>query len=170
MMKKTSNRIMFYVILVLTGSMLAACSGPMVKNTVSATDPAYQAIIPEEPYRIHAGDSLDVKFYYNPELNETVTVRPDRKISLQLVHDVMAAGFTPEELSQILADKYRKEVKKPVITVIVRTFNGHKVYVDGEVTRPGMQAMVEEMTLLQSVSGAGGFKPTARLNEILVLR
>ena len=61
-------------------------------------------------------------------------------------------------------------MKKPEITVIVRTFNGNKVYIDGEVAKPGMQAMLEEMTLLQSISGAGGFKETARLNEILIIR
>jgi len=86
-------------------------------------------------YIIQAGDQLDIKFFYNPELNDSVTVRPDGKISLQLVDEVQAAGQTPAQLDDFLTEKYAKELRKPVITVIVKSFASQRVYVGGEVNR-----------------------------------
>lgn len=149
--------------------MLASC-GTVVKNPVAITDPNFQAAIPEKAYKINVGDTLDIKFYHNPELNETVIVRPDGRISLQLVQDVMVSGRTPDELRKVLMEGYKSEVRKPEIVIIVRTFNNNKIYVDGEVLKPGMLPLLGEMTVLQSVASAGGFKETARLEEIIVIR
>jgi len=78
-------------------------------------------------YVIEVGDTLDIKFMYNTELNELgVPVRPDGRISLQLVHDVQAAGSTPTQLGKTLGEKYANELKKPEIAVIVRNFGGQK--------------------------------------------
>lgn len=75
-------------------------------------------------YLIQPYDQLDIKFFYTPELNETVTVRPDGKISLQLIDDVQAAGKSPSELDDMLTHEYAKNLKSPEITVIVRSFTG----------------------------------------------
>jgi protein involved in polysaccharide export with SLBB domain len=122
------------------------------------------------PYLIQPGDLLDIKFFYNPELNETVTVRPDGYISLQLVNELKAAGLQPSQLNEALTQLYAGELKKPVIAVIVRTFSGQRVYVGGEVNQQGLITMPAGLTALQAVMQSGGFKVTAQPSETLVIR
>lgn len=122
------------------------------------------------PYVIQAGDQLDIKFFYNSELNEQITVRPDGHISLQLVNDIQAAGLTPEQLTQSLVGIYSKELRKPEIAVIVRSFSSQRVWVDGEVGKPGVVNLTGRTTVLQAVSEAGGLKETARAHEVVIIR
>lgn len=122
-------------------------------------------------YIIEVGDTLDIKFMYNAELNELlVPVRPDGRISLQLAHDVPAAGLTPTQLRKVLGEKYSVELKKPEIAVIVRSFGGQKVFVDGEVVFPGPVDFKGRLTLFQAISQARGMRETARLSNIIVIR
>jgi len=121
-------------------------------------------------YRIQSGDQLDIKLFFNPELNETVFVRPDGKISLQLVDDVQAAGLRPSDLDGVLTQKYSQELRKPVITVIVKSFTAQRVFVGGEVENPRLINLTAGMTALQAVIEAGGFRDTAKLEEVLVIR
>jgi protein involved in polysaccharide export with SLBB domain len=150
---------------------VSAC-GPVVKanvtpfaqlNTQARTAPA-----PE--YRIQPGDDLEIKFLYNPELNERLPVRPDGRISLQFVKEVLVVGLTPKELGDLLTEKYGPELKKPDVTVIVRSFSAQKVFVDGEVNRGGLLPLTGPLTVLQAIAQAGGVKDTARLTEVLVIR
>jgi protein involved in polysaccharide export with SLBB domain len=122
------------------------------------------------PYVIHAGDQLDIKFFFNPELNESVVVRPDGKISLQLIDEIQASGLQPSELDQKLTDLYSKELRKPVLTVIVRSFSGQRVYVGGEVNRQGLITLQPGLTVLQAVFQSGGFMETAQPAETLIIR
>ena len=121
-------------------------------------------------YLIQPGDQLDVKFFYNPELNEQITVRPDGRISMQLVKEVTAAGMTPAQLTDFLTAKYGKELQQPELTVIVRTFSSQRVYVDGEVNKPGLVTLLAPTTALQSIVQAGGMKDTARTDEVILIR
>jgi polysaccharide export outer membrane protein len=121
-------------------------------------------------YTIQPGDQLDIKFFYNPELNESVIVRPDGKISLQLIDEIQAAGLQPAELDRQLTDLYAHELRKPELTVIVRSFTRQRVYVGGEVNTPGLIALPAGMTALQAVFQSGGFKETANPAETLVIR
>jgi protein involved in polysaccharide export with SLBB domain len=125
---------------------------------------------PARDYRVQVGDALDIKLFYHPELNESVTVRPDGRISLQLVHEVQAAGLTPEQLRQHLRDKYAAQISQPEIAVIVRSFTAQKVYVDGEVGKPGLVPLAGPMTVLQSLAMAGGLKDSARTSEVILIR
>ena len=127
---------------------------------------------PEKPfaYIIQPGDQLDIKFFYNPELNDSVTVRPDGKISLQLVDEVQAAGQTPAQLDDFLTKKYAEELRKPAITVIVKSFAAQRVYVGGEVNRQGFVNLAAGMSPLQAVIEAGGLKETADPGAVLVIR
>jgi protein involved in polysaccharide export with SLBB domain len=122
------------------------------------------------PYLIQPGDTLDIKFFYNPELNETVTVRPDGKISLQLVDEVQAAGIKPSQLDDELTEKYARELKKPAIAVIVKSFGGQRIFVGGEVNKQGLIAITSNMTPLQAVFNAGGFKETASPESAIIIR
>jgi polysaccharide biosynthesis/export protein PslD len=122
------------------------------------------------PYYIQSGDQLDIKFFYNPELNETLTVRPDGKISLQLVDEVQAAGLKPSELDAELTKKYAQELKKPMIAVIVKSFGGQRIFVGGEVNRQGLITIAGNITPLQAVLNAGGFRETASPENAIVIR
>lgn len=121
-------------------------------------------------YEIHVGDELDVKFFFNPELNERVIVRPDGRISLQLVPEIVVAGLTPRGLTERLKEEYSRELSKPELTVIVRTFSAQRIYVGGEVEKPGEMRLTGALTTLQAVAMAAGFKDTARLSEVIVIR
>ena len=126
---------------------------------------------PKSDYLIGVGDTLDIKFLYNPELNElAVPVRPDGRISLQLAADVQAANQTPNQLRKVLAEKYASEINKPEIAVIVRTFTSHKVFVDGEVLFPGTVPIQGPTQLVEAISLARGFRESARLSNVIVIR
>lgn len=123
------------------------------------------------PYSIHPGDVLDIKFFYNKELSESVTVRPDGRISLQLVHDVQAAALSPNDLIAVLKRKYSSHLKNPEISVIVRSFEASKVFVDGEVGLPGMVEMPGgELTIMQAIARARGLRDTAKRHDVLLIR
>src|SRR5262245_32306929 len=86
-------------------------------------------------YRIQNGDSLAIRFYRNPELNNDVVVRPDGMISLPLIDDVAAAGSTPQDLGKALEQRYTGELATPDVTVIVAKFGAERVFVGGEVDK-----------------------------------
>jgi len=120
-------------------------------------------------YVLQIGDVLEVKFYYDPKLNETVIIRPDGKISLQLIGELNAADQTPSELNKVIVNKYSKFLKSPEATVIIKEFGGQKIYVGGEVTQPGVITLKGKTTVLQAIVNAGGFKETASRGSIIVI-
>lgn len=126
--------------------------------------------VTSEPYRIQPGDELAIKFYYNPELNEQVTVRPDGKISLQLIDEIVAAGLEPQQLDQNLVERYRKQIRQPTLTVIVVSSASRRIFVGGEVSQPGVTPLIGDMTPLQAIFNQGGFKETASPEASLVIR
>jgi polysaccharide export outer membrane protein len=144
---------------------LQACSHVAVSSS-----PRLVSHSPSLEYRIRPGDTMDIKFFYTPELNETVTVRPDGRVSLQLASDIPAAGLTPAELTRSLTQIYSRELKRPEIAVIMRSFTGQRVYVDGEVNKPGIVPLSAGLTVLQSITMAGGLKDSARSNEVILIR
>ncbi len=127
----------------------------------TTTDPAYV---------IGADDVLDISAWKEPEITRTIPVRPDGKISLPLINDIQAAGLTPTQLAMIITEKLKKYLTDPQVTVIVRAINSRRIYIMGEVSRPGAFPMLPNMTLLQALSGAGGFTQFANLKGIYLLR
>lgn len=143
---------------------------PITQMYALESPPAFSLASTDSVYRIRPGDTLEVKFYYNSDLNETVEVRPDGRISLQLVHDVQAASLSPNELLSILTRKYAPHLKDPEIAVILRSVTPDKVFVDGQVYKAGGIELLENMSIMQSVASAGGLKDTARAGEVLLIR
>ena len=130
-------------------------------------------LLPEDvpEYKVQPGDDLTIKFFYSPELNESVTVRPDGRISLQLIDDVVAAGKTPTQLDQTLTERYRdKLTDNPDLSVIVRTFESQRVYVAGEIRTPGEYPLKDKMTIMHAITTAGGFTDDSKQASILVIR
>ena len=121
-------------------------------------------------YRIKPQDQLEIKFFYNPELNETIYVRPDSKIALQLIGDIKAAGMTPSELAAGLKERYSTYLKNPAPTVIVKGFVAQQIFVDGEVARPGPVDILPGQTVWQGIIKAGGFRETATRESVVVVR
>jgi protein involved in polysaccharide export with SLBB domain len=121
-------------------------------------------------YVLRSGDDIEVKFRFAPELNERQVIRPNGNISLPAVGDVQAAGNTVESLEATLREKYANELEHPELLVVVRAYGSNTVFVGGEVGTPGQQAMVWPTTALQIILQAGGFKDTARANEVLLIR
>jgi len=159
----------FFILTTVILFLLVACSPHRTTLKIDAPTVSNAPQKPQE-YLVQPGDELDIKFFYNPELNETVRVRPDGKISLQLLDDVQAAGLTPSQLDKFLTERYAQELKEPVVTVIVRSFTGQRVYVGGEVNRPGLINLTSGMSALQAVINAGGLRETAKLEDAIVIR
>jgi polysaccharide export outer membrane protein len=129
---------------------------------VAATiDPAYQ---------IGAEDVLDISVWKEPDVSRVVPVRPDGRISLPLINDVQASGLSPQELSRTVAEKLRKYLNDPQVTVIVTAINSQRIFVVGEVLRAGAFPLIPGMTVLQALSSAGGFTTYADMKKIHVVR
>jgi len=117
------------------------------------------------------GDVIDIKFFYTPELNHTQAVRPDGKITLQLIGEVEAEGKTPSELRAELLELYLPHLKKPEVAVIVRSLRNRRVYVGGEVNTPGLIDMPGRLTALEAIMEAGGFNMlTAEVRNVVIIR
>jgi len=121
-------------------------------------------------YVIGADDVLDVSVWKEQELTRTLQVRPDGKISMPLLGDVQAAGLTPGQLAQVVSDKLKKFLTAPQVTVILTQINSQRVYVIGEVTRPGAYPVLPGMTILQAISSAGGLTQFANSKKIFLMR
>ena len=152
-------------------SVVACAPNTVVSPTPIAAFEKSATLAPQKDYLIGVGDVLDIKFMYNPELNElAVPVRPDGRISLQLAHDIQAVGLSPNQLRTALVEKYAPEINKPEIAVIVRTFEKNKVFVDGEVLFPGLVEIKGPTSLVQAITMARGMRDSARLSNIIVIR
>jgi polysaccharide export outer membrane protein len=139
---------------------IPAMAGDTVKKSATA-DPNYV---------IGAQDILDINVWKEPDVSRVVPVRPDGKISLPLLNDVQAAGLTPAQLAEQVTESLKKYVTNPQVTVIVTTINSQRVYILGEVTRPGAFPLLPGMSVLQALSSAGGFTQFAKVKSIFVRR
>ena len=123
-----------------------------------------------QDYVIGPDDVLSVVFWKEPEISAQVRVRPDGKISLPLLRDVRASGLTPEQLRQQLEANAKPFFAETNATVTVNEVNSRKVFVTGEVGRPGAFPLTGPMTILQVLALAGGFSEFADEEHIEVFR
>jgi polysaccharide export outer membrane protein len=124
----------------------------------------------EPPYRIYPGDQLEITIPSAPELSKIVTVQPDGRISLLLVHQVMAADRTSVELERSLSEAYSSQLVRPEVFVDVKSATPLKVFVGGEVDKPGVYDMPGDINALQAIIEAGGFRTGARRGEVVIIR
>jgi polysaccharide biosynthesis/export protein len=155
-------------------AMLAAASaqGQEAAKNASGAAGAQTAVaaMADASYRIGPQDVLRIDVWKETEISRSVPVRPDGKISLPLLNDVQASGLTAMELSNNITGGLKKFINNPQVTVSVTEINSRRVYVSGEVTRPGAFPLLPNMTVLQALTSAGGFTQFARTNKIYVLR
>jgi len=138
-------------------------------QTTAAPPEKPAASVASDDYIIGPDDTLHISVWKEPDLTETLPVRPDGKISMPLLNDVTAAGMTPTQLAVSITEKLKKYVADPRVTVVVTAMNSQKVYLTGEVLHPGPTALTPNMTVLQALAGAG-FTQFANTKGIYVLR
>jgi polysaccharide export outer membrane protein len=158
----------WYLSLLIGFLMLTACGCQTVSPSVSLEQMASE---PQNEQVLAPGDVIDVKFLYNPELDDTQRVRPDGKISLKLIGDVAVQGKDLHALQQELNQLYTAELRKPSVTVTAKTLRNNKVYVGGEVNKPGDIEIAGRLTALEAIGQAGGFKTdTAEAHNVVIIR
>jgi polysaccharide export outer membrane protein len=153
-----------------TGTASAQTQGnttPPTPNRASA--PAAAPALPSD-YVIGVEDVLSVIFWREKDMSAEVVVRPDGKISLPMLNDVKAAGLTPEELADVVAKAGSKFVRDSGATVMVKEIRSRKIYIIGEVNRPGTLQLGSEMTVLQALGEAGGFVEGADKGDVIIVR
>ena len=137
-------------------------------SNTTPTSPA-GATLPRD-YVIGVEDILTVVFWRDKELSAEVVVRPDGKISLPMLNDIPAAGMTPEQLAEAIEKVATKFVRDPGTTVMVKAIHSRKVYVIGEVVRPGTFLLASDLNVLQLIAQAGGFLEHANKSDITIVR
>ncbi len=161
--------------IVMSGAMIASCRpGADTPNSVSerptVVKPLSLPTTQSSDYVVQAGDTLDLKFFYQPELNDTLVIRPDGKISPQLIEEIPAAGMTVAELKAELTRRYAKVLKQPVVAVNVKELAEQRIFVGGEVIVPGVIPLRGRLTALQAIMQAGGIKSTSETRQVVILR
>ena len=160
----------FFLVSVSVVLLLIACTHPRNDYKPNATVLQFQTPPPLERYRLQSGDTLDIRFFFQPELNQRVTVRPDGRITLQLVGEVIAVGQAPDDLATFLEERYSRELREPKITVTVHEAVGQRIYVGGEVNGPGLLPLSGTVTALQAIMQAGGPTKAGELESVLIMR
>jgi polysaccharide biosynthesis/export protein len=140
-----------------------------------ATPAASLTVVPKgvdtpPDYVIGPDDVLSIVFWRDNDLSHDVAVRPDGKISLPLINEVQASGLTPEQLRAALTTAANKFVEDPAITVVVKAINSRKVFITGQVAKPGPYSLSGPTTVLQMIATAGGVAEYAKSDRIMVMR
>ena len=151
------------VVVAVVLAILAGCAAPQVENLADIRKPASDFLIGPE-------DVLDITVWRNADLSKLVTVRPDGMISLPLIGDIRAQGFTAAQLADKIAVKLKEFKESPTVAVSVKEINSYNIYVVGEVAKPGKYPLKSHTTVLQAISIAGGFTPFASKNKMQVVR
>lgn len=146
----------------------SAPATPTPATAAPAPRPAAAATSPD--YKIVAGDKLNVQVYKDANLSQSLQVRPDGKITLPLVGDVRAEGRTATELRDSLVESLKEYNSNPVVTVIVTETVPPVFYVMGEVNAPGTLPLKGQITVVQALAMAGGFKDFAKKKDIMIQR
>jgi len=143
-----------------------------LNNLVAAlTVLAAVSVAQAQEYTVKAGDILGIAVWKEPDLtSNAVLVRPDGTFSFPLVGQVDARGKGVAELQNLVAERLRKYISDPVVTISVQEVKGNKVYVIGQVTKPGEFIVNPSVNVMQALSMAGGTTAFASLNNIIILR
>lgn len=151
------------------GAVLAALAGTCwaAEDAPATTAPAATVT---GGYWVNPGDVLDISVWKELDLQKQVMVRPDGFFSFPLTGDIRAEGRTVEDVRQDLAARIARFVPDPVVSIAILEPRGSKVYVIGQVNRPGEYPVNRFVDIVQAISMAGGFTPFAQLDSIKVLR
>jgi len=159
-----------FVVLICGADSVAAQTPRAVGQTVmSGTTAAATPVLPPG-YVIGPADVLSIVFWRDKDMTADVTVRPDGKITLPLLNEVTAGGFTPEELRLRLVEAAKAYIEDPNATVVVKEIKSRNVFITGSVAKPATYPLNGEMTVLQLIAVAGGLQEYADAKNIVVIR
>ena len=154
--------------------LLLACLAPsfvtaqtLAKATPTAAPPAAPIL---DNYTVKPGDMLSIAVWKEPDLTSPVLVRPDGTFSFPLCGQVDARGKTVTELQDLVTNRLKKFISDPVVTVSIQEVKGNKVYVLGQVNKPGEFIVNPRVDVMQALSMAGGTTAFAALGDIVILR
>lgn len=122
------------------------------------------------PYTINPGDVLSITVWKEEDLMRQVIVRPDGAFSFPLTGDIQAEGKSIEQIRQSVAERLEKYIPEPVVTVAIEDLAGNKVYVIGQVNRPGEFRAGGQVDVMQALSMGGGTTAFAQVDDIKILR
>ena len=162
------HRTDFRAIAAVTALFVAGCGGG---PTLPPAPPA--SSLPSAQYRIGPGDNLNIFVWRNPELSITVPVRPDGRVSIPLVEDVVAIGKTPTDLAREYEQRLSKYIREPLVTIIVTGFSGpipDQVRIIGEAAQPRALPYRTDMTVLDALIAVGGLTRYAAGNDTVLIR
>jgi polysaccharide export outer membrane protein len=124
----------------------------------------------ERSYILGAEDQIGIVVNGSADFNGTHLIRPDGRITVNLVGEVAAAGLTPEELTDALKEKIKKFVVDPDVTISVLQVNSKRYFIQGEVNHPGEFKLVVPTKILEALVNAGGFRDFAKTKDIVIIR
>ncbi len=125
---------------------------------------------PPSDYLVGPEDVLVISVWKEEGLEQEVIVRPDGKLSFPLSGDVVAAGRTPEQIQRDVTTRLERYIPDPVVTVTVKEIGGNKIYVIGQVKKPGAYVIGRYVDVVQALTLAEGLTPFAAENSIKILR
>lgn len=143
---------------------------PATPPTATSAAPPAAASVAPTGYVIGPEDVLGINFWREKDLSTDVIVRPDGRITLPLLNEFDAAGLTPEALREKIAAAADKYIQDPNITIIVKQINSRRVYITGNVNKPGSYNLMAPTTVVQLLSMAGGLQDYADKKNIVVMR
>jgi polysaccharide export outer membrane protein len=123
-----------------------------------------------DDYRLGAGDLIRVVVWKNEEISGEYRVRPDGKISMPLVGDILAEDSTVDEVSMQVTQKLKLFIENPYVSAILVEATSNRVYVLGEVKRPGTYPINGSLTVIQAIAIAGGFSTFANKEKMVLIR
>ena len=147
-----------------------AAKPPAAPGNASAVAPDPAPIFVPADYVIGPDDILTVFFWREKDLSGDVTVRPDGRVSLPLLNDIDAAGLTPEQLRVRLTENATKFLTDPTVTVVVKQINSRKVFITGNISKPGPYPLGAPITVMQLIAMAGGVAEFANTENIQIIR
>ncbi len=149
---------------------IVAVMALLVAAPLYAQDAAEPPVPPPTGYMIQPGDLLEVSVWKEDYLERDILVRPDGGVSFPLAGDVMAAGRTVADVQMQITTQLSRFIPDPVVTVSLKEIRGNKVYVLGQVQRPGTFVMNPRVDVMQALALAGGTTAYANTNDIKILR
>jgi len=143
---------------------------PARSNGQTASSTSAAAVVLPPGYVIGPADVLSIVFWRDKDMSADVTVRPDGKITLPLLNEVAAGGYTPEQLRTRIAEAASAFVEEPNLTIVVKEVRSRNVFITGNVAKPATYPLTGEMTVLQLIAVSGGLLEYADAKNIVVIR
>jgi polysaccharide export outer membrane protein len=162
-------RSLVLLVLMVLVAVVAGCVQPLGPHPLPSPNAA-QPLMKTEDYRVGTTDVIHIEVRGQPDLSQTVVIRPDGKITLSLLKDVYISGMTSAEIDEKLSRLYKEYIVGADLTVSIVGFNSKQIYIFGQVGRAGPMPFEGEMTILEAIAKAGDVLPRGEPKAIQLVR